>query len=185
MVSNSGRGRAWRAAARLGTCYLFGTGVPVDYTEAAKWFEKGRNDPTCKFQLGAMYSQGKGVPQDYAKAAACWRASADWGGVKDAQKTLGHCYSEGRGVPKDLKEAYAWYALAAIDGDAEVVRWRDDTARNLTSAELEDAQSLARHYSEITKALKAGEYKSAAVLMGDIDWLTALQDMEYQPPARP
>ena len=55
-----------RAQGRLGTLYDFGLGVPQDYVQAAKWFDKAaaRGNAEAQWALGNQYARGMGVPQD-------------------------------------------------------------------------------------------------------------------------
>jgi len=50
----------------LGVMYDKGRGVPIDYTEAAKWYRKAaeHGDPAAQYNLGLMYGNGNGVPQN-------------------------------------------------------------------------------------------------------------------------
>ena len=54
----------------LGLLYVDGHGVPQDYAEAAKWFERAAQQDYVKAQLnlGALYGSGKGVKRDYVQA---------------------------------------------------------------------------------------------------------------------
>jgi TPR repeat protein len=54
----------------LGLLYYDGHGVPQDYSEAARWFERSAAQGYTKAQhnLGAMYGVGKGVKRDYVQA---------------------------------------------------------------------------------------------------------------------
>src|SRR5208283_6113852 len=51
----------------LGKLYLLGSGVPQDYSQAARWFVKAaeRDNPQAQNALGYMYGQGQGVVQNY------------------------------------------------------------------------------------------------------------------------
>ncbi|MBI5660020.1 MAG: sel1 repeat family protein [Nitrosomonadales bacterium] len=99
-------------------------GVPLDYTEAAKWYKLAaeQGDANAKFRvelmLGGMYDEGRGVPQNYTEAAKWYKLAAELGDA-DAQFKLGEMYDEGRGVPLDYTEAAKWYKLAAEQGDAD------------------------------------------------------------------
>jgi TPR repeat protein len=50
--------------------YYDGRGVPQDFAEAARWFERSADQGYTKAQhnLGAVYAVGKGVKRDYSKA---------------------------------------------------------------------------------------------------------------------
>ena len=108
-----------RAQFSLGLCYYWGTSVPQDYAEAAKWYrkaaEQGNADAQCS--LGVCYGVGYGVGMDQAEAATWYRKAAEQGNSL-AQYNLGVCYAEGQGVDTDLAEAVKWYRKAADQGSA-------------------------------------------------------------------
>ena len=54
----------------VGLMYVDGQGVPMDFAQAASWFEKAAEQDYGKAQLnlGAMYGVGKGVKRDYVQA---------------------------------------------------------------------------------------------------------------------
>jgi uncharacterized protein len=58
------------AQARLGAMYENGEGVPVDHSEAAKWYllaaEQG--DAAAQYRLGQFHLQGLGMPKDFMQA---------------------------------------------------------------------------------------------------------------------
>ena len=61
--------------------YYSGTGVTLDYSEAAKWVQRAAEQGYAKAQidLGYLYEQGKGVPLDYVNAYT-WYKLAVMGG---------------------------------------------------------------------------------------------------------
>ena len=73
----------------LGVMYMDGTGVPQDYTEAARWCrlaaDQGHAGAQCN--LGVMYQNGTGVPQDSTEAVRLYLLAADQGHA-DAQHNL-------------------------------------------------------------------------------------------------
>jgi TPR repeat protein len=103
-----------------GRSHYYGTGVPTDYSEAAKWFRNAaeRGHARAQYQLSLCYEYGRGVPQDYTEAEQWFRKSAD-GGYAEAQSDLGRRYHYGLGVPQDYAESVKWYRKAAEQGLAE------------------------------------------------------------------
>ncbi len=80
----------------VGYLYQQGLGVPQDYAEAAKWYEKsaaGRHSPAY-LALGQMYWKGQGVKIDRLEAYV-WFVRAYAGGQKSAR-------SLGNGVLKEM-----------------------------------------------------------------------------------
>lgn len=65
-------------------------------------------------------------------------------GMPDALYELGLIYCCGRGVDVDLVEAHKWFNLAASRGNAEARSYRAEIARELTRAEVGEAQRRAR-----------------------------------------
>jgi len=67
--------------------YQKGTGVPQDYSEAAKWFRKAaeRGDVIAQNSLGMQYSLGFGVPQDYVQAHMWFNIAASLGDAQAAE----------------------------------------------------------------------------------------------------
>ncbi len=134
-----------KAQNALGWMYYQGHGVPQDYKQAVKWYalsvEQGNAD--AQVNLGLMYDQGKGVPQDYKLAFLLYKIVAEQGRA-EAQNNLGVMYGEGKGVLQDLVLAHMWFNLAASNGYNPAVAVRDTIAGDMTHAELEKAQDLAR-----------------------------------------
>jgi TPR repeat protein len=92
-----------------------------------------------------MCANGRGVPQDDAAAVSWYRKAADQGDA-DAQVLLGQMYSMGRGVPQDYVIAHMWLNLAAASGDKVAVEGRDMEAAKMTTAQIAEAQKLARKW---------------------------------------
>jgi len=122
-VARESRVRAERgdvkAEERLASLYYYGRGVPQDYGEALRWYQKAAEQGYAKAQfiLGDIYYLGKAVPQDMPEAAHWYRKAAEQGDPK-AQSSLGHAYYSGEGVPQDYSEASRWYRKAAEQGYA-------------------------------------------------------------------
>jgi hypothetical protein len=106
-----------KAESKLGTMYYRGEGVPQDYAEALRWYNKAadQGDAKAQYGIGYMYYEGQGMPQDYAEALRWYRRAADRGDVH-AQQAIGSVYYFGRGLPQDRTEAARWYRLAADKG---------------------------------------------------------------------
>jgi TPR repeat protein len=70
--------------------------------------------------------------------------SAAQAAMRDEWFELGLKYCSGRGVALDLVEAHKWFNLAATRGNDEARRYRTEIARELSRAEISDAQRRAR-----------------------------------------
>ena len=59
---------------------------------------------------------------------------------------LGLAYSTGRNVEPDLVAAHKWFNLAAMRGDREAARYRQEIAQEMTHEDVADAQRAAREW---------------------------------------
>ena len=59
---------------------------------------------------------------------------------------LGILYATGREVPVDLVAAHKWLNIAAIKGNVEAAYHRQAVAREMSPAEIADAQRAAREW---------------------------------------
>jgi TPR repeat protein len=57
---------------------------------------------------------------------------------------LGMMYSVGRSVPIDYVTAHKWFNLAAMQGNREAARLRQEIAQQMSGAEIASAQRAAR-----------------------------------------
>ncbi|MGI0135128.1 MAG: tetratricopeptide repeat protein [Candidatus Micrarchaeaceae archaeon] len=85
------------------------------------------------------------MPQDYVKAAYWLRKAAEQG-YAGAQYKLGAMYSLGVGVPQDYVQAAKWFILAKASGYDEGGNLLHSTEQVMTSAQIAEAQSLAREW---------------------------------------
>ena len=144
----------------LGTMYANGQGVSKDYQEAMKWFRKAAEQGLVdvQYKLGMVYQFGNNVPQDFQEAMKWYRKAAEQGHA-EAQYYLGMLYSNERGISKDHVRSYMWYTLAIAKVHPDVAamgkRLRDDVASQMTAAQIEKAQKMARRCQE-TKFKECG-----------------------------
>jgi TPR repeat protein len=103
----------------LGNHYFDGNGVPKDYTEARKWYERAAaaGNVVAMGNVGDLYFHGIGVPVDFAEARRWYEKAAAAGNAK-AMTTLGYLYFSGNGVALDFAEARKWFEKAAAAGNA-------------------------------------------------------------------
>ncbi len=59
---------------------------------------------------------------------------------------LGMMYSIGRSVPTDLVMAHKWFNLAAMKGNQDAIRLRQEIAATMSPAEISAAQRAARAF---------------------------------------
>ena len=107
----------------------------------------GRVSP-LKTTLIALLALGLCLPLVGAdKEAVKWFRKAALQGEATAQANLGGIYANGKGVPQDYVTSYAWYNIASANGDTEAATWKDNTAKQLTLAQITQAQALSRTLS--------------------------------------
>jgi len=128
--------------------YRKGRGVPQDNVQARQWYEKAATQGQAKVQynLGTLYLNGGGAPKDYQQVLRWFRMAADLGEAL-AQTKIGIMYEDGQGVPHDFFQAHKWYNLAATNGDMPAAELRDALAKQMTPAQIAEAQKLAREWT--------------------------------------
>ena len=103
--------------------------------------------------LGGMYYDGRGVPQDYAEAVRWYRLAAEQGDAV-GQFSLGGIYALGKRLPQDYVQAHKWLRLAVSLASAEEKKIyasaRDRVGGKMTSAQIAEAQRLAREWKPKT-----------------------------------
>ena len=110
----------------------------AEYRAAA---DKG--EAWAQYNLGIMYANGEGVPEDDATAVKWYTKAAEQGDAA-AQNNLGVMYEDGHGVPQDNVMAYMWWNLAAAQGDENAKENKGKLQDSMTSAQIEEAQTLSR-----------------------------------------
>lgn len=68
------------------------------------------------------------------------------GGRSESLYDLGLIYSTGNGVEVDLVTAHKWFNLAAMRGSEAARAYRAELAREMTAAEIAEAQRQAREW---------------------------------------
>jgi uncharacterized protein len=132
----------------LGVRYERGMVVQQDYHEAVRWYRLSamQGYPDAQYKLCDMSDRGQGMPQDYQEALRWCGLAADQGQGR-AMFTLGRLYHTGHGVPQDVVRAHMWYNLAAANHYDDGKKWRDRLADDMTSAQIAEAQKLAREWN--------------------------------------
>jgi uncharacterized protein len=131
----------------LGLLYYEGKGVPQNHKRAKEWFDKAveQGHSGAQVNLGTLYLRGEGAPQS-GQMALFWFSRA--AGQEDALAfaKLGMMYSQGRGVLQDFIQAHMWYNLSAAHGEGRSAEARDALAKQMTPAQIAEAQRLAREW---------------------------------------
>ena len=83
------------------------------------------------------------VLQDYEESVKWYRKAARKG-IANAQSNLGVMYEQGKGVIQSYVSAHMWYNLGAINGSDNGSNNRDIVAKEMTPAQIEEAQRKAK-----------------------------------------
>ena len=67
-------------------------------------------------------------------------------GAPDALFQLGLMYCAGRDVGMSLVDAHKWFNLAALRGNQDAKRYRLELSREMSKAQIAQAQRLAREW---------------------------------------
>lgn len=99
---------------KLGVRYHYGEGVPQNYSEALKWFQKsaGQGFAPAQSELGYMHEQGHGTVVNFDEALKWYRKAAAQG-LPLGLNNVGSMYDQGRGTPQNSTEAATWFRKAA------------------------------------------------------------------------
>jgi TPR repeat protein len=118
-----------------------------DYSTALKEWRPLAEQGLAKAQhnLGVIYHKGRGVPQNYTQAIHWYRKAAEQGFAM-SQFNLGEMYAGGLGMPQDYVQAYMWYSIANANGDTKGKFSRDLIEKQMTPAQIVEAQKLAREW---------------------------------------
>lgn len=65
----------------------------------------------------------------------------------EAYLMLGIRYATGRDVEPDLVEAHKWFNIAAAQGDRLAIDYRREIAREMSPAQIREAQRQAREWA--------------------------------------
>jgi TPR repeat protein len=126
---------------KLGRCYQFGLGVPMNILEATKHYALAvdHHHPLALNVMGTCYQRGVGVTRDEKLAAKYFQLAANQG-LANAQCNLGDCCMTGAGLDRvDKTEGIKWFQRA---------NWQDCTAASVRLAECyEYGDGVARDIS--------------------------------------
>jgi TPR repeat protein len=108
------------AQRRMGIIYASGKGVPADYSEAEKWFQKAaaQGDLDAIWNIGFIHHRGRGNFQKDFLEGEKWYLRAAERGHLTSQNALALAYFSGDGVERDYSVAAKWYLRAANQGNS-------------------------------------------------------------------
>jgi localization factor PodJL len=132
---------------RLGTFFEKGRGAEPDQDQAVRWYGEAAKHGNRKAMhaLGVANANGTGVKKNFPEAVRWFKTAAELG-LTDSQFNLAVLYERGLGVPASLPEAYKWYAIAAASGDSESKTRVVALATQISAAERDAADRLAKGY---------------------------------------
>jgi len=133
------------AQINLGTMYENGEGVERDYDEASRWYRKAAEQGVAIAQnlLGVWLSTHPARTKTDFVEAHMWFSKAADQGYANAMFNLGGLYEEGLGVVRNYAQAYIWFDIASRLRIKNAAKKRDVIAKNMTSAQITEAQKLA------------------------------------------
>jgi len=108
------------AAYEIGVRYAEGKGVPANYDEAAKWYDRAAQAGLVPaiFRLGTLYEKGLSVTKDIDIARRYYLQAAERGNAK-AMHNLAVLDADGGGKGANYKSASQWFRKAADRGVAD------------------------------------------------------------------
>ncbi|HYW63265.1 MAG TPA: tetratricopeptide repeat protein, partial [Bradyrhizobium sp.] len=108
------------AAYEIGVRYAEGKGVPTNYDDAAKWYERAAQAGLVPaiFRLGTLYEKGLSVKKDIDIARRYYLQAAERGNAK-AMHNLAVLDADGGGKGANYKSASQWFRKAADRGVAD------------------------------------------------------------------
>ena len=108
------------AAYEIGVRFAEGKGVPANYDEAAKWYDRAAQAGVVPaiFRLGTFYEKGLSVKKDADIARRYYLQAAERGNAK-AMHNLAVLDADGGGKGANYKSASQWFRKAADRGVAD------------------------------------------------------------------
>jgi TPR repeat protein len=131
--------------------YRLGGRQDADATDAALdqvgFFADPQAQPDTPFARAYRLSAGSAAERDLPAAARLYAAAAEKGHTA-AMANLGVLYLKGWGVPQDYVLGYMWINLSGLP---DAARLRDALAKQMTAAQVNEAQALSRQRSEMPR----------------------------------
>ena len=108
------------AAYEVAIRYAEGKGVPANFPEAAKWYERAAQAGVvpAMFRLGTLYEKGVSVKKDIDVARRYYTMAAERGNAK-AMHNLAVLEADGGGNGANYRSAAVWFRKAAERGVAD------------------------------------------------------------------
>ena len=122
--------------------YKNGYGVPKDKLAEFKWLARQSMDLSVYNQLKYIEGTSAFTAKDFDVAVHSFRLAADRG-FAPAQAALCLMHKGGLSIPQDYVLAYMWCDIAASNGDENGSNWSAQIAREMTPADISEAQRRA------------------------------------------
>ena len=149
----------------IGYAYYNDTAFGMDFSKARTWLRRATElgVPDAFVTLGEMYFSGNGVKQNAYESSRLKYTGALFDNFS-GEFGLGDAYQQGYGVPISFVRAWAWLDLAASHPAAVMLRMsetyahdRDGMTKNMTEAQVAEAQRLAAEWKRILRPARAPE----------------------------
>jgi localization factor PodJL len=133
---------------RIAGLYEKGIGVKKNLSIARRHYIAAADKGNAKamHNLAVLYAEGIDGKPDYKTAAEWFRRAAEFG-VADSQYNLAILHARGIGVDQNILESYKWLALAALQGDNDAAKKRDEIASKLDAASLAAARAAVQSFT--------------------------------------
>jgi hypothetical protein len=133
----------------LATTYEGGYHVPQDYVEAAKWYGRAaeQGDVDAQEKMAIFYWTGKGVSKDLVRAHM-WANLTVVGEQSRHQEQI-NATSAGPGTQKEKDEVVQIFRNSRQEPIKLAIEMRDSIEREMTPAQIMEAQRLARLWKPI------------------------------------
>lgn len=133
---------------RLAAAFEHGIGTKQDIAQAKEWYKRSAENGNrmAMHNLAALFASADENEQNFDNAAVWFKRAADHG-VVDSQFNLGMLYARGLGVEQDLSQSYFWFALAAQRGDKDAKAARDDVARSIDAAQMQELKERVANWT--------------------------------------
>jgi localization factor PodJL len=133
---------------RIAGLYEKGIGVKKNLTIARRHYIAAADKGNAKamHNMAVLYAEGIDGKPDYKTAAEWFRRAADYG-VADSQYNLAILHARGIGVDQNILESYKWLALAALQGDNDAAKKRDEIGSKLDAASLAAARKAVQSFT--------------------------------------
>lgn len=140
-----------------------GKGIEQDATKATMHLEAAAasGNVAATNILGLMYLDGAGISADRAKALELFEQTAAAGNAMGLYQLARSNAAPVDGAAPDLVSAYSYANLAAVRGHQEAIVLRNQLEGQMAEGQIEEAQAMARRWTEERIAAQAAQESTA------------------------